>query len=157
PHVLDSAGLLTVDLEARDAAENVVSAAATRARRIAPDLRITSAVFPGRASSALVNEAHRAAHPLVVLDRSSRDETPLLRRLTRRTTASIAMIRLTHRQHAGPSAGRVVVGVDDDQAGPAVGFAFRAARRRGLGLTIVHAPAAIRWDDVAETVGLCAL
>ncbi|MGI8702761.1 MAG: universal stress protein [Nocardioidaceae bacterium] len=43
-------------------------------------------------------------------------------------------------QGAGPSAGRVVVGVDDRQLSrEAVEFAFQAAARRGTGVTGVHA------------------
>lgn len=46
--------------------------------------------------------------------------------------------RTAHR--SGPSAGRVVVGVDDEELSwPAVDFAFRTAARRGVGITGVHA------------------
>ena len=66
-----------------------------------------------------------------------------------RTTASVAVIGLSDQTAVGPSAGRVVVGVDrgvdrgveGDGTQQAVGFGFRAARRRGAGLTIVDATA----------------
>ena len=45
-----------------------------------------------------------------------------------------------HDAGAGPSAGRVVVGVDGTGLSePAIGFAFTEARDRGCGVTLVHA------------------
>ena len=46
------------------------------------------------------------------------------------------MIGLSDQAAVGPSLGRVVVGEGGPQA---LGFAFRAARRRGTGVTIVDA------------------
>lgn len=46
------------------------------------------------------------------------------------------MIGLSDQAAVGPSLGRVVVGDGGPQA---LGFAFRAARRRGIGVTIVDA------------------
>ena len=48
--------------------------------------------------------------------------------------ASVATVGLRATNAVGPSAGRVVV--DDSPA--ALGFAFRSARRRGTGLTVVQ-------------------
>jgi nucleotide-binding universal stress UspA family protein len=143
PRAVDPLGNPTVDLRAREAAEAVVTAAVRRARRIAPALRITTRAYPGRQATALVTEARKSDKAVVVLghDRlSGRLERALTRRLVRRTATSLAVIGLSHQGAVGPSAGRVVVGVDDDGGPPtALGFAFRAARRRGTGLTVVHA------------------
>jgi nucleotide-binding universal stress UspA family protein len=161
PRMLDPLGNPAVDLRARDAAEAVVSAAVHRARRIAPSLRITGSVFPGRQITALVDEARSTDGALVVLSHNSlsrnrkaaRFERALAHRLTRRTTASLAVIGLAAAGSVGRSAGRVVVGVDNN-GGPsdALGFAFRAARRRGTGLTLVHATGAIGCGELEDTV-----
>ena len=144
PRLLDPLGNPAVDLRARAAAEAAVSAAVHRARRIAPSLRITGSLFPGRQITALVDEARTSDGALVVLGhnrlsrngKAARFERALARRLNRRTTASLAVIGLSAAGSVGRSAGRVVVGVDDDGGPPeALGFAFRAARRRGTGLT----------------------
>ena len=65
----------------------------------------------------------------------------------------MAVIGLTSPYAPGSSAGRVVVGVDGNGGPqPVLGFAFRAARRRGTGLTIVHATCVDRRSDIEETV-----
>jgi nucleotide-binding universal stress UspA family protein len=158
PRLLDPVGNPTVDLRAREAAEAVVSATVDHARRIAPSLRITGSVFPGRQLAALVGEAGGTDGALVVLSRNKlrsagRFERALARRLNRRTTASVAVIGLSAAGAAGASAGRVVVGVDND-GGPsdALGFAFRAARRRGTGLTLVHATGSTGYDGLEDSV-----
>ncbi|WP_328520302.1 universal stress protein [Kribbella sp. NBC_00359] len=135
PHVFDPFGNLSVDLQARGAAEGVVVAARRRARRIASSVRITALVYPGGAKAALVSEARKTTRALVVVGHDRRDRT-LSRRLARRTTASLAVIGLSDQAAVGPSLGRVVVGDGGPQA---LGFAFRAARRRGTGVTIVDA------------------
>ncbi|MFG1625180.1 universal stress protein [Kribbella sp. NPDC049227] len=155
PRLLDPVGNPTVDLQTRESAEDVVTVAVRRARRIAPDLRIRTHVFPGRQVTALVTEAREGDRGLVVLGhgRRSRLERSLTRRLARGTTASLAVIGLSKQGAVGPSAGRVVVGVDDNGGPPAVlGFAFRAARRRGTGLTVVHAAASSRRRSVEDAV-----
>jgi nucleotide-binding universal stress UspA family protein len=141
PRVPDPLGNMTVDVRAREGAKAVVSAAVRRSHRMAPSLRITTTAYPGRPVAALVAEARRTDRALVVLGRNRGFERALARRLVRRTTASLAVISLSPRASVGPSAGRVVVGVDVDGKPlvPAMSFAFRAARRRGIGLTVVHA------------------
>ncbi|TCO51314.1 hypothetical protein EV646_101297 [Kribbella antiqua] len=152
PRLLDPLGNPTVDLHVREAAEAVVTAAIDRARRIAPSLRIATTVYPGRQVAALLSEASAGA--LVVLSHNTKSlERTLARRLVRRTTASLAVIGLSTAGSVGPNRGRVVVGVDDN-GGPsaALGFAFRAAQRRGIGLTVVHATASIGRGEVDEVV-----
>lgn len=139
PRILDPLGYATVDLNAGAAAAEVVTAAVQHARRIMPDLRITTRIVVGRPITALLAEARTSDKALVVLGhgrRSGRLERALIRRLARRTTASLAVVGLMQPDTVGPSAGRVVVSVQDP--GPQLGFAFRAARRRGTGLTVVH-------------------
>ncbi|TDW21997.1 universal stress protein [Kribbella kalugense] len=135
PRVSDPLGNSTIDLRAREGAEAIVAEAVRRARRIAPSLRITTAVHPARPVPALVAEARRSELALVVLSHNSKFERTLARRLVRRTTASLAVIGLSPRASIGPSAGRVVVA---GETSAAIEFGFRSARRRGIGLTIVH-------------------
>ncbi len=154
PRILDPSGNSTVDLVAREAAEVVLAAARRRARRIAPSLRIITHAFPGRQTTALVTQARNSDRALVVLGhgrRSGRLERSLIRRLARRTTVSVAAIGLSTRHAIGPSASRVVVGVDDNGGPPAaLGFAFRAARRRGTGLTVVHTSTSADTEDAVQ-------
>ena len=140
PRALDPLGSLAVDPLAREAAETTVAEAASRAGEIASSLRITTRLFPGRRTAALIAEAHDSDHALVVIGRG-RLERSIIRRLVRRTTASVAVVGLSSEDATGPSETRVVVGIGDDGVPPTtLGFAFRAARRRSTGLTIVLAP-----------------
>jgi nucleotide-binding universal stress UspA family protein len=161
PRMLDPVGNPTIDLRAREAAEAVVTAAVRRTHRLAPSLRITGSVFPGRQVTALVSEARSTDGALVVLGhnrlsrnrKAARFERALARRLGRRTTASLAVIGLSAAGSVGRSAGRVIVGVDKNGGPPsALGFAFRAARRRGTGLTVVHATESLERGELEDTV-----
>jgi hypothetical protein len=147
PRVSDPFGNTTIDLRAREGAEAVVAAAVRRARGIAPSLRITTAVHPARPVTALVAEARKSELALVVLSHNNRFERTLARRLVRRTTASLAVIGLSPRASIGPSAGRVVVA---GRRSATVEFGFRAARRRGVGLTLVN-PGRFDLDAAART------
>jgi hypothetical protein len=135
PRVFDPFGNLTVDLRTRGAAEAVVVAARRRARRIASSVPVATRVYPGGAAAALISEARTTTRALVVVAQERRERS-LTRQVARRTTASLAVIGLSDQAAVGPSLGRVVVGDGGPQA---LGFAFRAARRRGTGVTIVHA------------------
>lgn len=155
PRIVDPFGNATVDLRAQQAAETMVTAAVRGARQIAPGLRIGTRLVPGRQVTALITEARRSPRSLVVLShnrRSGRLERALARRLVRRTSTSLAVIGLSGPHAVGPSAGRVVVGADDGGMPAALGFAFRSARRRGTGLTIVHTPAASGTEDAEDAV-----
>jgi len=113
----------SLDASAVDGASTVVDAACARARAVAADLRVITDVQAG--TSPLLC----GLEELIVVGRRGR-RTGLVR-----TGAD------------GPSAGRVVVGVDDRLTSPAaLGFAYRAARHRGLGLTVVQSVS--RGDDV---------
>jgi len=152
--VLDPFGNATVDPRVREAAEKVVEVAEHRARRIASGLRIGTIVFPGKPAAALARAAeHGGRQSLLVLGHHHRSGRSSIRRLSRRTPNSVAVIGLTSPYAPGSSAGRVVVGVDGNGGPqPVLGFAFRAARRRGTGLTIVHATCVDRRSGIEETV-----
>jgi nucleotide-binding universal stress UspA family protein len=152
--VLDPFGNATVDPRVREAAEKVVEVAERRARRIASGLRIRTNVFPGKPAAALARAAeHGGRQSLLVVGHHHRSSRSSIRRLSRRTANSVAVIGLTSPYAPGSSAGRVVVGVDGNGGPqPVLGFAFRAARCRGTGLTIVHATCGDRRSDIEETV-----
>jgi nucleotide-binding universal stress UspA family protein len=64
------------------------------------------------------------------------------------------VVELAGAQACGPSAGRVVVGLDGtDGSDAALAYAIQAARRRGVGLTAVHVrassddPDRLRWIE----------
>lgn len=150
PHVLDPTGNAAVDLLARGSAEDIVTEAANTARRVAPALRITTRVVPGRAAAALAGEA--AGQGLVVIGHGRhRLERSLHRKLAHHPTASIAVVGLSGPAAPGPSTGRVVVAADENDAHPAtLGFAFRAARRRRTGLTVVITATAGPVEDAVR-------
>jgi nucleotide-binding universal stress UspA family protein len=130
----------------RESAEAVVAEAVERARSVAPSLEVTThleATAPGAVAEAVTNET------LIAIGRRLRGgwlgwlgrfAGSAAERVAQRTGVPVAVVGLTDQPSRGPSAGRVVVGVDGN-AGPAsvLGFALRAARRRGTGLTVLHA------------------
>ena len=146
PWSLDPFGNLTVgvaDAHARQAAESVLDEAVERARSAAPSLQITTQL-QSAAQGAVVHP--RTPEDLIVvgrrlrLGRLDRLATASARRLALNSTVPVAVVGLVGENSRGPSTGRVLVGVND-KAGPAAAldFAFRAARRRGIGLTVLHA------------------
>ena len=107
PRLLDPVGNPTVDLQTRESAEDVVTVAVRRARRIAPDLRIRTHVFPGRQVTALVTEAREGDRGLVVLGhgRRSRLERSLTRRLARGRPDGALLRESDHREGGRRTAG----------------------------------------------------
>ena len=122
------------------AAELIVEGAARRARSVAPDLEVTTQVVVGAAASVMLRQTREAE--LVVLggpgvdnDRRSLDVT-----VVARSACPIVVIRPYQGVAPGPTAARVVVGTDGSQQSKiAIGIAFEAAARRGVGITAVHA------------------
>jgi nucleotide-binding universal stress UspA family protein len=147
PLTVDALGVVAVNrLEsgAREAAELVVERAACDARLIAPELVITTHLQEGAVGSAILREGRRDA--LIVLGRAR--PSGLLRprsgspawQVARHAACPVAVIGLGNDAPPGPSAARVVVGVDGTEGSTAaLGFAFRAALRRGVGVTALHA------------------
>ncbi|MHA6619898.1 universal stress protein [Pseudonocardia sp. DLS-67] len=137
---------------ALDAAESVVSRGVARAREVVSDIEVTTRLVCGSAAGVLLDEASRSQ--LLVLGR--RDRRGLRARLARSVSAHVAA-------HAScpvvvvrpapvddrPGAPRVVVGIDGvSTLSPALGFAFQAARQRGIPLAAVHAWAPDRPADL---------
>lgn len=129
-------------LTARATAETVLREAAARARSVSPEVEVSAVALQGKPGHALLGEA--AGAQMVVLGSGTRHG---LRGLLARSISAhlaahapcpVVVIRLTHPGDAhGWSPPGIVVGVDALQPA-ALGFAFRAARQRGLPLVAVR-------------------
>src|SRR6185312_12929804 len=132
-------------LAAQDAALGVLAEAAARARAVASDTAVSTRLRHGAPLPVLVAESARAR--LVVL--GARDRSGLRgllgrslgARMSAGASCPVVIVRpVRPDDDPVPSPPRVVVGVDAaDPGAPAVGVAFRAARRRGVPLVAVHA------------------
>lgn len=129
---------------AREVAALVLRDAVATARRVDADVDVTVRVLPGPATRALLLEATGAG--LLVL--GSRGLCGLRCLVTRSVSVHVAahapcpVVVVHPAGPTGPPHGppRVVVGVEATSAGqPALGFAFSAARQRGVPLLAVHA------------------
>lgn len=125
----------------RRAADRIVTEALEHAAAVAPAVEIDGAVVAGTAAPTLLRESERA-ELLVVGNRGLGGFTGMLVGSVGAAVAAHAacpVVVVRRRQDDGPSAGRVVVGVDGSAASElALGFAFREATRRRTGLTVVH-------------------
>jgi len=144
------------DASAEEVGARVLEEAACRARSVAPSLSVTTHVHLGALASALLQEGREVA--LLVLDR----ERPgsVSKHVIRKAGCPVAIVELSNKAPRGSSCGRVVVSVDgtgDPTA--AIGFAFRAAQRRGIGVTAIlpwMARNALRCDaQFADVVRMC--
>jgi nucleotide-binding universal stress UspA family protein len=90
PYLFDPLGELTLDERDLEAADEIVNEAIARVRRTHPNLRISSTIYPGRPATALLHEARESTNALVVIGHARPFERSLARRLSRRTTASLA-------------------------------------------------------------------
>jgi len=134
------------DLPGRD---RVLDMAANRARQVAPAVTISTQLESGNVARAIRNAAKQA--DLIVVGRGRRavhrnHATSSL--VARTSSAPVAVVELTSARTNGPSAGRVVVGVNSKGGPPAaLRYAFQAAVRRGTGLTAIHAwePSTPSW------------
>jgi hypothetical protein len=125
---------LSDELPIHETADAILSEARDHVLHLFPSLQVETTAFPGRRITALLTEARRTPHALLVLDHDTR----LHRALARRTSVSLAIVGLG--AVAGPETGRVVVLVEGaPDAEVLLGAAFRAARRRGTGVTVVGA------------------
>jgi nucleotide-binding universal stress UspA family protein len=147
-----------------DRGAQVLEEAADRARSVAPAIQVTTHLYLGGIAAAMLSEARHDA--LIVLgrgsgsDRSSSVNNSVSRQIVRRSGCPVAVVELFGKSSPGPSAGRVVVGVDArGDVTAALGFAFRAAQRRGVGLTAVLAwtprRSIRRQVEVTEALRLC--
>jgi nucleotide-binding universal stress UspA family protein len=132
------------DAGAEEVAERIATKAACHARMVAPGLKVTTLVREGGMVEVVLREARSDA--LIVLGRGGGGGR--MRSLTRSVSWQVArhaacpvtIVGLAKLASTGPSMGRVVVGLESggDPRLP-LGFAFRAAQRRGVGVTVVGA------------------
>jgi nucleotide-binding universal stress UspA family protein len=116
-----------------------------RARAVASDIAVSARLRWGSAARVLRDEADSAAL-LVLGHRGRHGLRGLLSRsisvevASRAGCPTVAIGSPRGARDSGWSPPRVVVGVDTSAScPPALGFAFHAARQRGIGLTAVHA------------------
>ncbi|HYH32704.1 MAG TPA: universal stress protein [Pseudonocardia sp.] len=126
----------------RQAGQEVLDEAVSRARSVAPECRISARLVIGPPAQAILEHARDAELVVVGNGRTGR-----LRRLLARSVGGqvvahagcpVAVVPAFHEVPPGPSAARVVVGIDA-RSTDAAGYAFQAAEQRGIVLTAVHA------------------
>ncbi len=127
--------------------EAILEEAAQRALLVAPGITVTTHLATGSAASAIGGSGHQDS--LTVMGRGARRHIGSRSggwRVVRRAASTVTIVELAPEGSDGPSANRVVVGVDES-GGPAsaLGEAFRAASRRGVGLTVIHAKSPSTW------------
>jgi len=138
-------GEILAEGQLRAAAERVAEEAMDLVAQQAPELDVSNDVYVEvNAKAALVEQSSKAE--LVVV--GSRGRGGFKGLLLGSTSTGVAMhahcpVVVVHAadetRTPGPSAGRVVVGIDgSDRAMDALAFAFAAASARGVGLTAVH-------------------
>ena len=146
------------DSGALASAKSVLEEAVRRACAVEPGLSATTHVHEGPAGAAVLSEGKRDA--LIVVGRGQRRgrfsmfSTSVSRQVVRRAAAPVVVVELFDNQTRGPSARRVVVSVDwTTEPLTVLGFAFRAALRRGIGLTVLHASGKFRSrEEVGEAI-----
>ena len=131
------------DTDSTDVGALVLREATDRAHAVSPALTIETHLLLGPPAAALLQAA--SEDTLIVLGRgrtSSRGRslsTSVSGQVARRARCPVAVVELFDETMCGPSAGRVVVGFDRTGVPTvALGYAFRAAQRRGVGVTIVQ-------------------
>jgi nucleotide-binding universal stress UspA family protein len=146
------------DASVQEAGEAVLATAVDRACLVAPGLDLSTRLHLGRMVPILVRESRQGA--LVVLGwvhsggRRNFVSRWACLNVIRLANCAVAIVELSNEAVQGPSAGRVVVSLDCS-AGPdaVLEFAFRAAHRRGIGITALHvcsSPHAVRYSDLAD-------
>lgn len=149
--VFDPFGLVLADSRPYDGATHLLEQAAGRAHQLAPEVPVSIAVLAGPLASAIATEASQ--HALTVVGRphvprSSGAHQDWISALLAKSDAAVVVVGLRSPTvyTSGPETARaltlpgdVVVAVDVRLLTPALlGFAFRAALRRGVGLTLLH-------------------
>jgi nucleotide-binding universal stress UspA family protein len=130
------------DASAPEVAARILSEAADHVRRVDPAVEITTHVQAGGISGVL-REERRAA--LIVVSRSRGVGRKWLSggtagwQAARRAGCPVAIVALSDQLARGPSAGRIVAAADDsDDPLDVFSLAFRAAVRRGVGVTVLR-------------------
>jgi len=165
PFSLSSCGALPTDpiAHALAAGAALLGEAEKRAGRVAPGVPIATVLELGDPASAVLRVGAEGA--LIVLGREHRRRWRLPRvrstvaRVTRGASGPVAVIRLRG-EAAGAREARAVALVDGGAADSAVlDVAFGAARRRGIGVTVVRASDApedaIREESIDRTLAEC--
>ena len=146
PFFVDPLGTLVDEWNAKaiEAASGVLTDAVNHARAVAPTLQVTAHMQEGSTTTAILREGSRG-DALIVLGRGPnrgwfRSFISVGRRVTRHAACPVAIVHLTNGPARGLSAGRVVVGIDraEDPAEEVLGFAFRSAERRCVGVTVIY-------------------
>ena len=125
------------------AADEVLDEAVSRARLVAPESRVIPRLVTGPAGCALLEQSLDAG--LLVLGHRCGRMRRLVTwsvnaKVVAHATCPVAVVSPFRTVPPGPSAARVVVGVDGPtQSSAAIGYAYRAAAQRGIGLTALHA------------------
>ncbi|GAB3146599.1 universal stress protein [Micromonospora sonneratiae] len=126
------------------AAEQILSAAADHARKVAPELEISTDQPVSAPARALIEASHDASL-VVVGSRGLGGFTGLLlgsvgTQVAAHAACPVVVVRGDAPHPAGGSTDQIVVGVDGSPLSHlAVEFAFEQAAWRGLGVTAVHA------------------
>lgn len=164
--MLTEPGLWTTPQLVRRRGEDIVDAAVRRARDAVPDLRVSRRLLVGDAAEQLRSES---AHvDLVVLGCRGLGAFLglLLGSVSERVALHASCPTVVVRGDPGTWNGPVLLGVDGDQdAAPAVEFAFAAAERRGADLIVLTAappiwsggPAAAVPEQVVSPTGVDAI
>lgn len=141
-------------IEVSDAARQVTEQAVRRARNVASDLEVRTRTLIGGGAPALLAQCAEAE--LLVLGSRGRGTVrgmfggSVSFRVATHATCPVVVVRPMRDTAPGPSAARVVVGVDGSRRSErAIGFAVRAAAQRGVGVTAVHAWTARGTADLA--------
>jgi nucleotide-binding universal stress UspA family protein len=151
---LGGTGPMWIDSNAPDIGALILEEAERRTRMIAPSIAVTTHLECGRLAATLRDVGRDNA--LTVVGRSRTRRFGFLsasRRIARRATAPVAIVQLDDQRGSGPSAARIVLGIDNNAGPPsAVAYAFQAASRRGIGLTVIHActPSVTTFDERAD-------
>jgi nucleotide-binding universal stress UspA family protein len=130
------------DEKAEAIGKRVLGEAARRARIISPTLPIATHLRLGTPAATILWEEH--ANAMIVLGRAPDAgrfrwfDRSVSRRVVQHATCSVAIVELSDAWLRGSSAGRVVVGCSPGgEPDEGLGVAFQAARRRGIGLTVL--------------------
>jgi nucleotide-binding universal stress UspA family protein len=145
PFFVDPLGTLVDEWNAKaiEAASGVLTDAVNHARAVAPTLQVTAHMQEGSTTTAILREGSRG-DALIVLGRGPnrgwfRSFISVGRRVTRHAACPVAIVHLTNGRARGLSAGRVVVGIDGaEDPAEVLGFAFRSAERRCVGVTVIY-------------------
>ena len=143
PLLVDPLGTLVDEWKAIEAASGVLTDAVNHARAVAPTLQVTAHMQEGSTTTAILREGSRG-DGLIVLGRGPnrgrfRSFISVGRRVTRHAACPVAIVHLTNGPARGLSAGRVVVGIDGaEDPAEVLGFAFRSAERRCVGVTVIY-------------------